>query len=70
MQSREIGGIFEYFRENPPREDPTYNTIAQRKLIFDVLQEEWDEPSLSFVPYGHGSMRTTTAVRPSTLNSK
>jgi len=50
---------------------PPYDTIAQRQLIFDVLQEEWDESSLSFVPYGHGSMRTTTtAVRPDTLNSK
>lgn len=48
---------------------PPYDTIEQRQLIFDVLQEEWDEHSLSFVPYGHGSMRTT-AVRPYKFKSK
>mmetsp|Transcript_55632 Transcript_55632/g.63143 ORF Transcript_55632/g.63143 Transcript_55632/m.63143 type:complete len:425 (+) Transcript_55632:296-1570(+) len=39
---------------------PPYDTIEKRKIIYDVLQEEWDARSLSFVPYGQGTTMHTT----------
>jgi hypothetical protein len=33
-----------------------YDTVENRRIIFDVLKEEWDEKSLSFKPCGQGSM--------------
>mmetsp|Transcript_8956 Transcript_8956/g.22171 ORF Transcript_8956/g.22171 Transcript_8956/m.22171 type:complete len:575 (-) Transcript_8956:1510-3234(-) len=35
---------------------PPYDTEEKRKIIFDVLREEWDEKSLSWKKCGHGSM--------------
>lgn len=35
---------------------PPYDTPEKRKIIFDVLKEEWDEGSLSWKPCGKGSM--------------
>ncbi len=35
---------------------PPYNTPAKRKIIMDVLKEEWDENALSWKPCGEGSM--------------
>ena len=35
---------------------PPYDTPEKRKIIFDVLSEEWDEPTLSWKPCGQGSM--------------
>lgn len=35
---------------------PPYDTPEKRRIIFDVLKEEWDEGSLSWKPCGHGSM--------------
>lgn len=35
---------------------PPYDTPEKRKIIFDVLREEWDEKSLSWKTCGHGSM--------------
>lgn len=48
-------------RENPthffaPNFLPPYNTPDKRKIIMDVLKEEWDEKSLSWKPCGQGSM--------------
>jgi hypothetical protein len=40
----------------PPNFLPPYDTPEKRKIIFDVLKEEWDERSLSWKPCGHGSM--------------
>lgn len=35
---------------------PPYNTPLKRKIIMDVLKEEWDEKTLSWKPCGEGSM--------------
>lgn len=35
---------------------PPYDTPEKRKIIFDVLTEEWDEKTLSWKPCGQGSM--------------
>lgn len=35
---------------------PPYDTPEKRKIIFDVLKEEWHEPTLSWKPCGQGSM--------------
>jgi hypothetical protein len=35
---------------------PPYNTPSKRKIILDVLREEWDENTLSWKPCGEGSM--------------
>lgn len=35
---------------------PPYNTAEKRKIIMDVLKEEWDEKTLSWKPCGEGSM--------------
>ena len=48
-------------RENPthffkPNFLPPYNTPEKRKIILDVLKEEWDEKTLSWKPCGEGSM--------------
>lgn len=48
-------------RENPthffaPNFLPPYNTPEKRKIILDVLKEEWDEKTLSWKPCGQGSM--------------
>ena len=40
----------------PPNFLPPYDTPEKRRIIFDVLKEEWDEVSLSWKPCGHGSM--------------
>lgn len=34
---------------------PPYDTPEKRRIIFDVLKEEWDEGTLSWKPCGHGS---------------
>lgn len=48
-------------RENPthffePNFLPPYNTPEKRKIILEVLKEEWDEKTLIWKPCGHGSM--------------
>lgn len=35
---------------------PPYDTPSKRKIILDVLREEWDEKTLSWKPCGEGSM--------------
>ena len=35
---------------------PPYNTPEKKKIILDVLREEWDEKTLSWKPCGKGSM--------------
>jgi hypothetical protein len=35
---------------------PPYDTPEKRKIILDVLREEWDEKTLSWRPCGQGSM--------------
>jgi len=35
---------------------PPYNTPEKRKIIMDVLREEWDENTLMWKPCGEGSM--------------
>jgi len=40
----------------PPNFLPPYDTPGKRRIIFDVLKEEWDEKTLSWKPCGHGSM--------------
>jgi hypothetical protein len=35
---------------------PPYDTPEKRKIIMDVLREEWDENTLSWKPCGQGSM--------------
>jgi hypothetical protein len=35
---------------------PPYDTPEKRKIILDVLKEEWDEKTLSWKPCGEGSM--------------
>ena len=35
---------------------PPYDSREKRKIIFDVLKEEWDEKSLSWKCFGEGSM--------------
>lgn len=36
---------------------PPYDTPEKRKIIFDVLREEWNEESLSWKPYGYQGSR-------------
>jgi hypothetical protein len=43
---------------------PPYNTPEKKKIILDVLREEWDEKTLSWKPCGQGSM--TKALKPMT----
>jgi len=38
---------------------PPYDTPEKKKIIFDVLREEWDEGTLSWKPFGHGSMKVS-----------
>eukprot|EP00536_Pseudo-nitzschia_multiseries_P012119 jgi/Psemu1/207713/e_gw1.445.41.1 len=40
----------------PPNFFPPYDTPEKRRIIFEVLREEWDEGTLSWKPCGHGSM--------------
>ena len=54
---------------------PPYDTKEKRKIIFDVLKEEWDETSLSFKSYGQGSVMMepvsaaiTTPAEKTTIN--
>jgi hypothetical protein len=35
---------------------PPYDTPDKRKIIMDVVREEWDEKTLSWKPCGQGSM--------------
>ncbi|VEU37330.1 unnamed protein product [Pseudo-nitzschia multistriata] len=35
---------------------PPYDTPEKKRIIFDVLREEWDEKSLGWKPCGQGSM--------------
>jgi hypothetical protein len=56
-------------RENPthffaPNFLPPYNTPEKRKIIMDVLKEEWDEKTLSWKPCGQGSMTKKRNVTP------
>jgi len=39
----------------PPNFLPPYTTPEKRKLIMDVLKDEWDEASLSWKPVGFNS---------------
>jgi len=44
---------------------PPYDTPEKKKIILDVLREEWDEKTLSWKPCGQGSMtknKTTTST--------
>jgi hypothetical protein len=45
---------------------PPYNTPEKKKIILDVLREEWDEKTLSWKPCGQGSM-TKAKPEPSLL---
>jgi len=36
----------------PPNFSPPYTTPGKRKIILDVLREEWDEETLSWIPVG------------------
>lgn len=38
--------ISHYF---PPNFEPPYDTLEKRKIILDVLSEEWDEKTLSWI---------------------
>lgn len=56
-------------RENPthffaPNFLPPYDTPEKRKIILDVLREEWDEKTLSWKPCGLGSMTKKKEVTP------
>jgi hypothetical protein len=42
---------------------PPYDTPEKRKIIMDVLREEWDENTLSWKPCGQGSMTEVSANR-------
>jgi hypothetical protein len=50
----------------PPNFYPPYDTVEKRRIIFDVLKEEWDEKSLSFKPCGQGSMTKKKQVEDAT----
>lgn len=41
---------------------PPYNTPEKRKIIMEVLKEEWDEKTLSWKPCGQGSMTKPEAI--------
>ncbi|KAG7355121.1 hypothetical protein IV203_004477 [Nitzschia inconspicua] len=41
---------------------PPYNTPEKKKIILDVLREEWDEKTLSWKPCGQGSMTKRKAT--------
>lgn len=43
---------------------PPYDTPEKKKIILDVLREEWDEKTLSWKPCGQGSMTKTKAPEP------
>lgn len=47
----------------PPNFLPPYDTPEKKKIIFDVLKEEWDEKSLSWKPCGQGSMTASKATK-------
>ena len=51
----------------PPNFLPPYDTPEKKKIIFDVLKEEWDAKSLSWKPCGQGSM---TAAKVTKHNSQ
>lgn len=61
----EQSGIWLFLdRENPthffaPNFLPPYNSPEKRKIIMDILKEEWDEDSLSWKTCGRGSMTKT-----------
>mmetsp|Transcript_10748 Transcript_10748/g.25609 ORF Transcript_10748/g.25609 Transcript_10748/m.25609 type:complete len:467 (-) Transcript_10748:122-1522(-) len=38
---------------------PPYNTPEKKKIILDVLKDEWDETTLSWKPIGYGSVTKT-----------
>lgn len=49
---------------------PPYNTPEKKKIILDVLREEWDEKTLSWKPCGQGSMtKPKEAVKPTMSDS-
>ena len=47
----------------PPNFLPPYDTPEKKKIIFDVLKEEWDEKTLSWKPCGQGSMTAAKATK-------
>jgi hypothetical protein len=48
---------------------PPYTTPEKRKIIMDVLREEWDENTLSWKPAGQGSM-TKIGLEVTAINQK
>ena len=49
---------------------PPYNTPEKRKIIMNVLKEEWDEKTLSWKPCGEGSMTKKPAPAEEHLKEK
>jgi hypothetical protein len=49
---------------------PPYDTPEKRKIIMDVLREEWDEKTLSWRPCGQGSMTKPLTLENDLLSSK
>jgi hypothetical protein len=49
---------------------PPYNTPEKKKIILDVLREEWDEKTLSWKPCGQGSMTKPKAASKSILSDE
>jgi hypothetical protein len=48
---------------------PPYNTPEKRKIIMDVLREEWDEKTLAWKPCGQGSMTKPLSLDKDLLSS-
>jgi hypothetical protein len=42
---------------------PPYDTAEKKKIILDVLREEWDEKTLSWKPCGQGSITKAKALK-------
>mmetsp|Transcript_757 Transcript_757/g.1731 ORF Transcript_757/g.1731 Transcript_757/m.1731 type:complete len:609 (+) Transcript_757:138-1964(+) len=56
--------ITHFFR---PNFLPPYDTPEKKRIIFEVLREEWHEPTLSWKPCGQGSMTKNKRETPGLL---